>query len=382
MVQVLATQQASRDKRRKARQKKQAHGADHNSKKKKNEKAGTNQPKQKGKIREWIDAVVFALVVMLIIRTFIFDLFRIPTPSMEKNLLVGDYLFVSKLHYGTRTPRTIGIPFTQIYLKGVSLPSTRLPGFSEVKRGDALVFNFPPEDKPIDKKMYYIKRVVGMPGESLELRDKVVHIDGSPLPISEGMQQFWNVFTTDQRVALSGTALNALGVTDFEKTSDVTVRIVATSEAVEEIREWPWVDHVEPYIAPSNVGYSALMFSPGRGYTPDNFGPVNIPKQGETVTLTLENWPIYQDVITRYEEQSARLLDTGSFEIEGVETNEYTFKQDYFFMMGDNRDNSEDSRFWGFVPMDHVVCKATLIYFSWDAEATLPRFNRLFNLIR
>ncbi|HEX7071025.1 MAG TPA: signal peptidase I, partial [Rhodothermales bacterium] len=136
---------------------------------------------------------MFALVVMLVVRTLIFDLFRIPSPSMEKTLLVGDYLFVSKLHYGTRTPLSIGIPFTQIYLRGIDLPSTRLPGFSEVKRGDAIVFNWPADDAhpPIDRKTHYIKRVVGLPGETLSVRDKVVYIDDQPLEPKEGMQQRW-----------------------------------------------------------------------------------------------------------------------------------------------------------------------------------------------
>ena len=145
--------------------------------------------KPKSKFREWTDALLFAVVVMLIVRTLFFDLFRIPTPSMENNLLIGDYLFVSKLHYGTRTPVTLGIPFTEIYLKGLELPWTRVPGFSEVQRSDAIVFNWPAdeENKPIDRKMHYIKRVIGLPGETLDVRNKVVHINGEALPIQEGM---------------------------------------------------------------------------------------------------------------------------------------------------------------------------------------------------
>lgn len=342
----------------------------------------TDVKPKKSAVREWTDAFVFVLIVMLIVRTLIFDLFRIPTPSMEKSLLIGDYLFVSKVHYGTRTPLTIGIPFTQIYLPGVRLPHTRLPGFSSVERGDAIVFNFPPEERPIDRKMHYIKRVVGMPGETLQVVDKVVLVDGQALPLRENMQQYWNVHKNDPRVALSGAALRELGVSDVQSTSNPSVvRVLATSDAVAEIQSWPWVERVDPYTAPDNVGYSALMYPPGRGYTPDNYGPIQIPREGETVTLTNENWPLYQTVITRYEDHDARQVDDGSIEIDGVQTDSYTFEQDYFFVMGDNRDNSEDSRFWGFVPMDHVVGKAVLIYFSWDGEAMLPRFGRLFNVI-
>ncbi len=336
----------------------------------------------KGKFREWTDAIIFALVVMLIVRTLIFDLFRIPTPSMEKNLLIGDYLFVSKLHYGTRTPMTIGIPFTQIYIKGIRLPHTRLPGFTEVGRGDAVVFNFPPEEKSVDRKMHYIKRVVGMPGETIHVDDKVVHVNGEALPLMDGMQQYWNVYKKDPRVALSGSALRSLGVSDVQATSnDSVVRVLATTEAVAEIHAWPWVEKVEPYLAPENVGYSALMYPPGRGYTPDDYGPIQIPEKGMRISLTAESWPVYGPVITRYENHDVQMSDDGTFSIDGELAESYSFQQDYYFVMGDNRDNSEDSRFWGFVPMDHVVGKAILIYFSWDSEAMLPRFGRIFHAI-
>lgn len=344
---------------------------------------GTSEKKPaKSAIREWTDAFIFVLIVMLIVRTLIFDLFRIPTPSMEKSLLIGDYLFVSKVHYGTRTPLTLGVPFTQIYLKGIRLPHTRLPGFTDVERGDAIVFNFPPEDRPTDRKMHYIKRVIGLPGETLQVIDKVVHVNGRAMPLTGEMQQYWNVHKNDARVTLSGSAMRELGVSDFQTTSNpVVVRVLATPEAVSEIASWPWVEKVEPYVAPENVGYSALMYPPGYDYTPDDYGPIHIPAEGETVTLTDENWPVFETVITRYEGRSARRLGDGAFEIDGEQTNTYSFQQDYFFVMGDNRDNSEDSRFWGFVPMNHIVGKAVLIYFSWDGEAMLPRFGRLFNLI-
>ena len=377
----MASTNATREERRKARQKERAAQSGTAGP---NGSAPDGKPvRQKSKLREWADAIVFALVVMLIVRTLIFDLFRIPTPSMEKSLLIGDYLFVSKLHYGTRTPMTIGIPFTQIFVKGIELPNTRLPGFAEVERGDAIVFNWPVEDKPVDRKMHYIKRVVGLPGETLEVRDKVVHVGGEALALRETMQQFWNVFKKDQRVRLSSSALHALGVTEIQPTSDPSlVRIVATEASVRQIEQWPWVDRIEPFVAPEHAGYSQIMYPSGQGFTPDNYGPIPIPARGQTVTLTDENWPFYETPITRFEGHVARRLDDGAFEIDGVRTDQYTFEQDYFFVMGDNRDNSEDSRFWGYVPMDHVVGKAVLIYFSWDAAAGLPRFERLFKPIQ
>ncbi len=344
--------------------------------------------KQKSKLREWTDALLFAVIVMLIVRTLFFDLFRIPTPSMENNLLIGDYLFVSKLHYGTRTPVTLGIPFTQIYLKGLELPWTRFPGFSEVQRDDAVVFNWPAEtEKPIDRKMHYIKRVVGLPGETIDIRNKEVHINGEALPLQEGMQQHWYVYKKDQRLRLSRARLRTLGIKEVDPTANPAIeRILATAEAVEQVRALPYVDRVEPSIARSDGSYSAYMYPKGQDFTPDNYGPVTIPKQDQQVTLTAENWPVYEPIISRYEGHTTRALPNGRFEIDGQPVTTYTFAQDYFFVMGDNRDNSEDSRFWGFVPMDHVVGKAVLIYFSWDTDGSpfffgQIRFDRLFNLI-
>lgn len=360
-------------KRRKAKRSK-SQGGDEN--------AGSGVP-QKGKIREWVDAMVFAIVVMVILRTLFFDLFRIPSPSMEKNLLVGDYLFVSKLHYGTRTPMTLGVPFTQIYLPGLSFPYTRFPGFSEVKRGDAVVFNWPDDDVDvIERRMHYIKRVVGLPGETVSIEDKLVMVDSEQVPLMEGMQQYWNVTKTDPRVQLNRSALEELGITDVIQTADpAIVRLIATEPSADVIANWPWVEQVEPAVAASNSVYDAAMYPPGRGWTPDNYGPVTVPGEGMTVTLDEENWPIYEKVISRFEGHDTARGEDGQFLIDGQPATEYTFAQDYYFAMGDNRDNSEDSRFWGFVPMDHIVGKALLVYFSWDKDSMLPRFSRLFSII-
>jgi len=338
---------------------------------------------QKGKFREWVDAMVFAVVVMVILRTLFFDLFRIPTPSMEKNLLVGDYLFVSKLHYGTRTPMTLGVPFTQIYLPGLEFPFTRFPGFSEVKRGDAVVFNWPEDNVDvIERRMHYIKRVVGLPGETVALQDKQVMVDDAAVPLMEGMQQYWSVTKTDPRVQLNRSALEELGITDVVQTADpAVVRLIATEESADIIANWPWVSSVAPAIAAQNSVYDAAMYPPGRNWTPDNYGPVTVPAEGMTITLTDANWEIYEKYISRFEGHSTDRSPDGGFIIDGQPAAEYTFAQDYFFVMGDNRDNSEDSRFWGFVPMDHVVGKALLVYFSWDKDTMLPRLGRLFHII-
>ncbi len=342
--------------------------------------------KPKSTFREWVDALVFAVVVMLIVRTLIFDLFRIPTPSMEKNLLVGDYLFVSKLHYGTRTPLTLGIPFTQIYLPGVRLPHTRLPGFSSVKRGDAIVFNWPDDrEHPVDRKTHYIKRVIGLPGESIGLVNKVVQINGEPLPLASGMQQWWNVHKTDPRVRLSSSALSELGVdiaTQVRNSPDpMVVQVVATPRAIEQIESWPWVERVEPLIAQANPEFGQRLYPQGSSFTTDNYGPLVIPAKGVTVELSDENWPYLEPVLRRYEGKTTGRDDVGGFLIDGAPSSSFTPTQDYYFVMGDYRDNSEDSRFWGFVPMSHIVGKAVMVYFSWDGESHLPRFRRVFTLI-
>ena len=379
----MATTQKKRAQRRRDRQKKRKYDSKSSSQNGSKDNKNSTPPAPKGKVREWVEALVFALVVMLIVRTFIFDLFRIPTPSMEKSLLVGDYLFVSKLNYGTRTPITLGVPFTQYHLPGFSLPYFRFPGFSEVKRGDAVVFNYPIEEKPVDRKMHYIKRVIGLPGEEVHVRDKVVFVDDEALPTMEGMQQFWDVYKTDERVVVSPQRLKAIGVDTLAVTiNPKLLRIVATEDAIEEVESWSYIDRVEPYIASENAGYGAIMYPRGRGYTPDNYGPIKIPEKGDTVTLTIDNWHVYEPVIRRYEGHETRVTPQGKFEIDGNQVTSYTFSQNYYFVMGDNRDNSEDSRFWGFVPFDHVVGKALLIYYSWDKDKNLPRFSRIFKVIK
>ena len=332
---------------------------------------------RKSELRQWGESLVVAIVIVLIVRSLLFDLFRIPTPSMEENLLVGDYLVVSKLHYGPRTPVSLGIPLTSIHLPGVSFPYHRLPGFSEVQRGDPIVFNYPPDDEPIDRKVHYVKRVIGMPGDTLAVRDKLVHVNGAPLPLGRGMQQYWTVTKSDARYQIPRGRMEEMGISEVRRTDRAeTVRVLATPEGVQQMRQRSWVRSIDRHVLNSDE-YGELMYPSGQGYTPDNYGPVYIPSKGETVELTAQNWDLYRSVIARYEGHAAQQMTDSTFAIDGARTATYTFQQDYFFAMGDNRDNSQDSRFWGFVPMDHVVGKAVLTYFSWDHEAWLPRFGRI-----
>ena len=336
---------------------------------------GKPPKRKKGPIREWLDAIVFAVVVMFVVRTFFVDNFRIPTPSMEKTLLVGDFLFVSKWHYGVRTPMSISIPFTQIYLPGVRLPSTRFPGFSEVQRGDAVVFNWPDDrqDLPVDKRQHYIKRTVGLPGDTLSIRAGTVYINGRALPEPATFEHVYVVYPRDPSVRVAPQRLLDLGVSEIKQETPEALVVNATEAAIGQVRALPYVGRVERYRAPQRgePGYQDLVFPRGQGYTQHDFGPVVLPKKGQTVTLTAENWPYLGPTIQRYEGVAAERLPDGTFRVGGQPATSYTFRQDYFFMMGDNRDDSLDSRFWGFVPFDHVVGKAVMVYF----HATLAPFS-------
>jgi signal peptidase I len=377
---VSNTPRPSAKQREKERAKRRAQRDAARKQKRKGEETDDPAKKRKGPLREWGEALLFAAVVMIVVRTLFFDLFKIPTPSMEKNLLVGDYLFVSKLHYGTRTPMSLGFT-TAFYVPGVDLPWTRLPGFTSVERGDVVVFNWPVEDKPVDRRMHYIKRVVGMPGETIAVTEKVVTVDGEALPLGEGMQQNWYVYKSDERIVLPEARLDDLGAEIVSETANPRIVVVrATPSAVEEMQAWPYIERVDPFVSPARPLQSDLY--PGdRGYTPDNFGPMTIPGEGMTVELNAENWDLYETVIRRFEGRDVEARRDGTFRIDGEAAETYTFQQNYYFVMGDNRDNSEDSRFWGFVPMDHIVGKALITYFSWDAEDRLPRFDRLFKPI-
>ena len=298
-------------------------------------------------------------------------------------MLVGDFLLVSKLHYGPRMPITVGIPFTDIYIPGFTVPTVRLPSFTKVKRGDTFVFNYPPETAPIDRKEHYIKRAIGIPGDTLSLHEKVVYINGDAYPLAPGMQQEWIVEKTSAEVRLPGPRLRELGieqVVPIPNTTRVLVRY-ATKQSIDEVASWPYVRSVEPFVEPAGVRNGSSTYPPGSSYSRDEYGPVVIPSKGMTVSLNPETWALYSTVITTYEGHDAEELATGGFMIDGQQVTSYTFEQDYYFAMGDNRDNSLDSRFWGFVPDDHVVGKAFVIYFSWDAENNFPRFGRIFNLI-
>ena len=344
-------------------------------------KTKEEESKAKHWAREWLDALLWAAIAAIILRTFFFGAYRIPTPSMEKTLLTGDFLIVSKLAYGPRTPMTLSLPFTEMYLPGVDVPWFRFPGYTDIERNDIIVFNYPIDVAPISMKTNYIKRAVGMPGDELRLDDKMLYVNGSEAEDFNTMMRHYRV-QVRERIRLSPSKVRDVGGRIVQSGNGVHI-INMTDEIASTVEGWAEVVSVQPFVLPEDFDeFSRRPFNFSSGFiNHDNMEAFTVPQAGQEVTLTSENWHIYQDILQRYERNTVR-KNGDQFEINGEETNQYTIQKDYYFVMGDNRDDSEDGRYWGFVPDDHIVGKASLIYFSWDKERWLPRFDRIFNLIQ
>ncbi|HEX8428266.1 signal peptidase I [Hymenobacter sp.] len=378
--------------------------------------ASTPKPieRKKSFFREWGDAILFAVVAATLIRWATFEAYTIPTPSMEDSLLVGDYLFVSKLHYGPRTPQTpLQIPLThqtlwgtglKSYSDAIQLPSYRLPGFSEVKSGDVVVFNVPFESQhPADLRTNYIKRCVAVAGDVLEIKDTQVFVNGKPMVNPPQSQNRYFLQVPQPNDDLKK-AFHEQGVTNFNRPDgqpeplygmqEPTFMIDATSATADFFRKQPYVKAVvqdkatpgqaEPDVFPNNPDYPQSTPQPINNWNKDNYGPLQLPKKGQTVQLTPQNTPIYEKIIMRYEHNEGVTILNGVLTQNGQPMKSYTFKQNYYFMMGDNRHDSLDSRYWGFVPEDHIVGKAVLIWMSVDPYADFfhkIRWSRLFNTI-
>jgi signal peptidase I len=357
--------------------------------------------KNKGPIREWFDAVIFAVIAATIIRTFLIEAFTIPTASMEKTLLVGDFLFVSKINYGARVPMTpIAFPFahhtlpftenTKSYIESIKLPYYRFPGFNKIKNNDIVVFNYPMEDfRPIDKKENYIKRCVGIPGDTLKVVQRDLYINNKVAFKPEKMQFNHLVITTENTQSFNPKILKEMGIDESAWTATTkrdTFVFNLSQDKVDLLKTLPLVKKVEPLIEYANRFYEYIYpFNPQLPWNVDNFGPIIIPKRGMKIKLDEINYSIYKRVIEAYELHQTGKTADGKILIDGKETNEYTFEMDYYFMMGDNRHNSADSRFWGFVPENHIVGKAVFIWLSLDNNETnlfkKIRWGRLFTLI-
>ena len=364
----------------------------------------TSMPKpKKNAYQEWGDAIIFAVLAATFIRWMFLEAFTIPTPSMENSLLVGDFLFVSKMHYGPRTPKTpLQVPLTHqkiwgteipSYLDAVQLPQYRLPGLAKIRHNDVVVFNYPIDDYPVDLKTNYIKRAIGLPSDTLEIRNEQAFINGVAVENPEEMQTSYQVKSTGP---IGARNFKKCGIWDYLEGNDNTYYIKgATNEAIKQLESLPYVTSVSPAAMTINgIGsYNKGDFNPdiypsaeSLSWNEDFYGPLTIPFEGQTIDINAENLSKYGRVITDYEgfhEGQVRLEPEKLF-IDDQEIKRYTFKQDYYFMMGDNRHNSLDSRFWGFVPEDHVVGKALFIWLSLDPQESWfskVRWSRLFNLI-
>lgn len=433
--------------------------------------------RKKSVVREWGEAIVFAVVAASVIRVFFIEAYTIPTPSMEKSMLVGDYLFVSKLSYGPRVPMTpVAFPFahhtlpvanTKAYLEWFPLPYFRLPGFGEVERYDAVVFNFPNGDtvlahpelqgfdyyeflrneaienaggldvfsanpqkylskassqlakgsckhciesdrgsyvpvktggiivRPLDKRENYIKRCVGVPGDSLEVRNGQLYIDGKMADNPKDLEYSYLLITnlnqlSDGHINKLRTGIDLPLKSDLRSVanSPVVLKASLTAEQVEKAKDLSFITEIVPYLDTAKQVHDHLRIFPNNAqydWSPDRFGPLYIPEKGATVALDLKTLPLYRRIIEVYEENQLEVKD-GKIFINGTESDSYTFRMNYYFMMGDNRHNSLDSRFWGFVPENHVVGKAVFTWFSRqnsnDHTESRIRWERMFRTVK
>ena len=380
---------------------------------------------------DWLDAIIFAVVFVTFINIFFFQAFKIPSSSMESSLLTGDHLFVSKLAFGPRVPQTpLTIPFTHNVFFGKESYSTliqndyrRLKGFRHVRRGDYVVFGFPDGDsvlvkapsedyytvcrlygkdyavrnygpviaRPSDKKDHYVKRCVAVAGDTLTIVDGRVHINSEPQTVWPGVQSTYAVITNGTRI--NQKTLDRLGLNIAELYFDESLpgypQMPLTASMLDQIKACPNVTAVEEQIDiyPPDYPDSYLMLFPyaeNFRWTRDNYGPIWVPKAGVTVKLDAQVLPLYERIIRDYEHNILRTDADGRIFINGEEADEYTFRQDYYFMMGDNRHNSLDSRYWGFVPEDHVVGRPAMIWLSTDGSRSFPsniRWRRFFKFV-
>lgn len=365
---------------------------------------------------EWISSILFAVVAATLVHTYFMQPFTIPTSSLEKTLLVGDFLFVSKFHYGARTPMTplafpmvhdtIPLVKTKSYISKPQIPYFRFPGFQDIKRNDIVVFSWPVDNyidigpppkgyayKPIDKKSNYVKRCVGMPGDSLEVRNGYVFINGKQNQLPDRAKlQFGYAFATSKALNPQF-AIEQYNITDLYPMDQNyrTFQAHMTDEEYNKFKNYPGLDTIIRTTTAKGI-WNRDTFPQDANFpwNSDFFGPIYIPKAGVTVAITPESIPMYQRIIEVYEgseigfDHKITLSDSQVFLNEKPIT-EYTFKMDYYWMMGDNRSNSQDARMWGYVPFNHVVGKPVFVWMSWDSNAkglaNKIRWERLFTTV-
>jgi signal peptidase I len=387
--------------------------------------------------REWADAAIFAIIAATLIRTFVFEAYAIPTPSMEKTMLVNDYLFVSKMAYGPRLPNTpLSIPFiqntipltnTKSYLDWIRIPYIRwFPG--KINRNDIIVFNMPEADtiinkdefgskvlyyeviryegkgnsdlgrtivqdnkdeyplivRPVDKEDNYVKRCVAIPGDILQIKDQVIYINGNPASFPANSQHMYEVETNgqplDDAALMEEYDVNMDNPEEFATTAKPNMYdMVLTEWAKEKMIKNGFAKSIQPGILKSGKTGQVYPFDDKHDWSLDEFGPIWIPKKGSVLELTQDNYAIYGRVIRTYEGNRLENIN-GEIFINGEKTKWYRFKMDYYWMMGDNRHNSQDARTWGFVPEDHIVGKPAFTFMSYGEHGI--RWNRLFRRIQ
>ncbi len=401
------------------------------------------------KFIEWLDALIFAVIAVTLINIFLFQNYKIPTGSMEKTMLIGDHLYVSKVAYGPRIPNTpLSFPFTQntlpltegtkSYLEWIKLPYKRLAGFSDVKRDDIVVFNFPAGDtvvlshtnvsyysivrdtarylrmrdiinnvplkseqeyyaharervwnrfdiivRPVDRRDNYIKRCVAIPGDTLQIINRQVYVNGKTEKDYPGIQFAYYIYLNEGQT-ISDQVFNRMGIYDYQRgLNGSTIHALITREEVEQIGNFINVRDIQHNYNYDEYDINYFPHDTNYKWTLNNFGPLYIPKKGATIEITPENLCLYERIIGYYEKNNLQVKDSVIY-INGQPASEYTFKMDYFWMMGDNRHSSLDSRFWGFVPEDHVIGKPRFVWLSIDKNQKFLkriRVNRMFRKI-
>jgi len=370
---------------------------------------------------EWLSSIVFAIIAATLVHTYFMQPYTIPSSSLEKSLLIGDFLFVSKFHYGARVPMTTvaapmvhdTLPFINqksylfsdditkkesSLLNKLQLPYLRLPGFQKIKRNSIVVFNQPADTlldmndfnpdrtyyKPIDKKTNLVKRCVAIAGDSLQIIDGYIFINGKRTELPDRAKPQYNFIVNTGGQSISRTSLiNRYGVREGGQMQNGNYFLTLTDDEAARIAKNPSVKSVTKTIQQKGVDGDVFPHVPSLGWNTDNFGPIYIPKKGATVKLDKESFPFYKRIIREYEHNNL-IVNGNEILINGEIADTYTFKQDYYWMMGDNRQNSLDARAWGYVPFDHVVGKPVLIWLSWETNGkgiNKIRWDRMFTTV-